>query len=175
MTAAHELGHLIATRNQPDVVDFHAAPQSREERFAAAFSYSFLMPAAFVRRRFTELRQETGAFSPRHLILLAHQLSVSEEALCRRIEESNLLPSGTWDSLRDRGFSGRIWFARFWEIEPPPKKAPPPRLWYLAGEAYRRGLLSEGQIARMLKTDRVELRAMFDALGAEEGAELDSL
>jgi len=175
MTAAHELGHLIATRNQPDVVDFHAAPQSREERFAAAFSYSFLMPAAFVRRRFAELRQETGAFSPRHLILLAHQLSVSEEALCRRIEELNLLPSGTWDSLRDRGFSGDLVRQVLGDRATSEESTFPPRVWYLAGEAYRRGLLSEGQIARMLKTDRVELRAMFDALGAEEGAELDSL
>jgi Zn-dependent peptidase ImmA (M78 family)/DNA-binding XRE family transcriptional regulator len=175
MTAAHELGHLIATRTQADVVDFHTAPQSREERFAAAFSYSFLMPAAFVRRRFAELRQETGAFSPRHLILLAHQLSVSEEALCRRLEELNLLPAGTWDSLRDRGFSGELVRRVLGDRSAPEESAVPPRLWYLAGEAYRRGLLSEGQIARMLKTDRVELRAMFDALGAEEGVELDSL
>jgi len=175
MTAAHELGHLIATRTQADVVDFHNSPQSREERFAAAFSYSFLMPAAFVRRRFAELRQESGAFSPRHLILLAHQLSVSEEALCRRLEDLNLLPSGTWDSLRDRGFSGELVRRVLGDRPAPEENAFPPRLWYLAGEAYRRGLLSEGQIARMLKTDRVELRAMFDALGAEEGVELDSL
>jgi Zn-dependent peptidase ImmA (M78 family)/DNA-binding XRE family transcriptional regulator len=175
MTAAHELGHLIATRTQADVVDFHTSPQSREERFAAAFSYSFLMPAAFVRRRFAELRQETGAFSPRHLILLAHQLYVSEEALCRRLEDLNLLPSGTWDSLRDRGFSGELVRRVLGDRPAPEESGFPPRLWYLAGEAYRRGLLSEGQIARMLKTDRVELRAMFDTLGAEEGVELDSL
>ena len=108
MTAAHELGHLIATRTQPDVVDLHAVPQSREERFAASFAYSLLMPAALLRRRFAELQQEGGAFSPRHLILFAHQLSVSEEALCRRLQELHLLPSGTWDSLRDRGFSGEL-------------------------------------------------------------------
>jgi len=76
-----------------------------------------------VRRRFAELRQETGAFSPRHLILLAHQLSVSEEALCRRLEELNLLPAGTWDSLRDRGFSGEL-VRRVWEIGPLRRKAP---------------------------------------------------
>ncbi len=175
MTAAHELGHLIATRTQPDVVDLHAVPQSREERFAAAFAYSLLMPAAFVRRRFTELHQEGVAFSPRHLILLAHQLSVSEEALCRRLEELHLLPSGTWDSLRDRGFSGELVRRVLGDNAKPEESAVPPRLWYLAAEAYRRGLLSEGQIARMLKADRVELRAMFDALGSEDGDRLDSL
>jgi hypothetical protein len=100
---------------------------------------------------------------------------VSEEALCRRIEGLNLLPSGTWDSLRDRGFSGDLVRQVLGDRAASEESNFPPRLWYLAGEAYRRGLLSEGQIARMLKTDRVELRAMFDALGAEEGAELDSL
>jgi Zn-dependent peptidase ImmA (M78 family)/DNA-binding XRE family transcriptional regulator len=175
MTAAHELGHLIATRTAPDVVDLHFGPQSREERFAAAFAYSLLMPAAFVRRRFAELRQEAGAFSPRHLILLAHQLSVSEEALCRRLEELNLLPSGTWDSLRDRGFSGELVRRVLGDKAAPAESAVPPRLWFLAAEAYRRGLLSEGQIARMLKTDRLEMRAMLDALGAEEGSGFDSL
>ena len=175
MTAAHELGHLIATRTQPDVVDLHAAPQSREERFAAAFAYALLMPAAFLRRRFAELQQESGAFSPRHLILLAHQLSVSEEAMCRRLEELHLLPSGTWDSLRDRGFSGELVRRVLGDKVTPEESTVPPRLWYLAAEAHRRGLLSEGQIARMLKTDRIELRAMLDVLGAEEGDRLDSL
>ena len=40
ITAAHELGHLIATRTQPDVVELRAVPQTREEKFAAAFSYA---------------------------------------------------------------------------------------------------------------------------------------
>ena len=175
MTAAHELGHFITTRTQADVVDFRVAPHSREERFASAFAYALLMPASFVRRRFSELRLETGAFSPRHLILLAHQLSVSEEALCRRLEELNLIPSGTWDSLRDRGFSGELVRRVLGDKAFPEESTVPPRLWFLAAEAYRRRLLSEGQIARMLKADRVELRQMLDALGAEEGDEFDSL
>jgi Zn-dependent peptidase ImmA (M78 family) len=174
ITAAHELGHLIATRSQPDVVELHAAPQSREEKFAAAFSYALLMPAALVRRRFSDLEREAGAFSPRHLILLAHQLAVSEEALCRRLEELTLLPSGTWDSLRERGFSGELVRRVLGDRVASDETAVPPRLWFLAAEAYRRGLLSEGQIARMLRAGRVEVRAMFDALGAEEGGGLDS-
>jgi hypothetical protein len=133
------------------------------------------MPAAFVRRRFAELRQEAGTFSPRHLIMLAHQLSVSEEALCRRLEELNLLPSGTWESLRDRGFSGVLVRRVLGDKAAPAEHPVPPRLWFLAAEAYRRGLLSEGQITRMLKSDRLEIRTMLDDLGAEEGMALDSL
>jgi Zn-dependent peptidase ImmA (M78 family)/transcriptional regulator with XRE-family HTH domain len=174
ITAAHELGHLIATRTQPDVVELHAVPQTREERFAAAFSYALLMPAALVRRRFSDLQRETGAFAPRHLILLAHQMAVSEEALCRRLEELSLLPAGTWESLRDRGFSGELVRRVLGDRAAPEASAVPPRQWFLAAEAYRRGLLSEGQIARMLRVDRVEVRGMFDALGAEEDDGVDS-
>lgn len=175
VTAAHELGHFLISRAQADVMEFGVATQSREERFATVFSYALLMPAAFVRRRFSELRQDTGAFSPRHLILLAHQLSVSEEALCRRLEELNLLPSGTWDSLRDRGFSGELVRRVLGDKASEPESVVPPRQWLLAAEAYKRGLLSEGQIGRMLRADRLEIRSMLDALGAEEGNELESL
>jgi Zn-dependent peptidase ImmA (M78 family) len=174
ITAAHELGHLIATRTQPDVVDLHSVPQTREEKFAAAFSYALVMPAALVRRRFSELQHETGVFSPRQLILLAHQLAVSEEALCRRLEELSLLPAGTWESLRDRGFSGDHVRRVLGDSSALETGGVPPRQWFLAAEAYRRGLLSEGQVARMLRADRIEVRTMFDALGAEEGNGTDS-
>jgi hypothetical protein len=39
----------------------------------------------------------------------------------------------------------------------------------LATEAYKRELLSEGQLARLLKMDRVELREMLDGLDTEGG------
>ena len=38
------------------------------------------------------------------------------------------------------------------------------RLARLAEEAYQRELLSEGQLSRMLRLDRVDLRKMFDGL-----------
>jgi len=38
----------------------------------------------------------------------------------------------------------------------------------LAAEAYRRDLLTEGQLAQMLHMDRVEVRNMVDTLGAED-------
>lgn len=175
VTAAHELGHFLVSRAYADVMDFGAGTQSREERFAAAFSYALLMPASFIRRRFSDLRQDTGGFSPRHLILLAHQLSVSEEALGRRLEELGLLPSGTWDSLRERGFSGELVRRVLGDKASETESSLPPRQWLLAGEAYKRGLLSEGQIGRMFRADRVEIRSMLDALGMEEGTELESI
>ena len=168
VTAVHELAHLITSRSQPDVVEGGTGPQSREERFASAFSYALLMPASLVRRRFSDLQRETGRFSPRHLVLLAHQFGVSEEALCRRLEELILVPSGTWDSLKDRGFSGEIVRRVLGDKADQTESAVPARVWFLAAEAYRRELLSEGQIARMLHADRLEVRTILDSLGPED-------
>ena len=42
------------------------------------------------------------------------------------------------------------------------------RLNLLAEEVYRKRLLSEGQLARLLKVDRVELRAMLAGAEPEE-------
>ena len=47
------------------------------------------------------------------------------------------------------------------------------RLALLAGEAWRRELLSEGQLMRMLHVDRIELRKMLDDLELDEGSEAD--
>jgi hypothetical protein len=46
------------------------------------------------------------------------------------------------------------------------------RLGLLADAASRKGILSEGQIARMLRLDRVEVRGMLDGLQVE-GSEAD--
>jgi Zn-dependent peptidase ImmA (M78 family) len=168
MTAAHEFWHLLSARRQPDVLSAGQTGQSREERFAAIFAVALLMPAASMRRRFEDLQRDAGRFSPRHLIVLAHQFNVSEEALCRRLQELGLLPDGTWDSLRDRGFSGDLVRQVFGDKAQEPEVTLPPRLWLLASQAYRQDLLSEGQLARLLRLDRVQVRAVFDALGDQE-------
>ncbi len=43
-----------------------------------------------------------------------------------------------------------------------------PRLAALAAEAYHRDLLSKGQLARLLRHDRVELRKMLDAADIDD-------
>jgi Zn-dependent peptidase ImmA (M78 family) len=176
LTAAHELGHLVSARRQPGVVDLASGPQSREEKYATAFGLAFMMPGPLVRQRYWEFRRETGRFSPRHLILMAHAFHVSVEAMCRRLEGFGLVPGGTWDSLKDRGFTGEA-VRQVLGDGPETEERPvvPPRLWLLAAGAYQRGLLSEGQLARMLHMDRVEVREMLDALGAEEDDDLDAI
>ena len=87
-----------------------------------------------------------------------------------------LLKKGTWESLKERGFSGE--FARTLlgqsELKPADYASTllTPRLWLLASEAYERGLVSEGQLAQMLRLSRVEVREILDTL---DGEKIDSL
>lgn len=174
MTAAHEFGHLVSSRRQPDIVD-DLSPQSREEKFATAFGLAFMAPASTVRRLFQDHRQESGRFSPRHLILMAHSLNVSQEAMCRRLEDLKLLPAGTWESLRDRGFSGELVRQILGDRPREDDMVVPPRLWMLAAEAYSKELLTEGQLAQLLRIDRVDLRRILDMLGSDDDQDLESI
>lgn len=174
MTASHEFGHLVSSRRQPDILD-DCSPLSREEKFATAFGLSFMAPAPTVRRLFQEYRQESGRFSPRHLILMAHNLNLSQESMCRRLEDLKLLPAGTWESLRDRGFSGEMVRQILGDRARNEELVVPPRLWMLAAEAFSKELLTEGQLALLLRIDRPELRRMLDMLGAGDVHDLESL
>jgi Zn-dependent peptidase ImmA (M78 family)/transcriptional regulator with XRE-family HTH domain len=177
-TAAHETAHFISTRRRPEVYDEKKA-NSREERYANAFARAFLTPARSVEQKFREITAGSDKLTRRHIILLAHNFGVSREAMVRRLEELRLAKDGTWD-----------WFQTYGGISDEQAKqvlgdligrdtekadADRPislRLVTLANEAIRQGLLSEGQLARMLHIDRVELRTMLDELQAE-GNEAD--
>lgn len=165
LTAAHEIGHFLTTRSSPDVVEESAEENSRQEKFVTSFALSFLMPAAAVRRRFRDFTAGTGKFSPRHLILMAHFFRVAVEAMCRRLEALRLLPEGTYDSLKDRGFAIEAARKAIGDLPPIERSKPPPRLMLLATDAYQKGLLTEGQLCEMLAMDRVELRTHLDLFG----------
>jgi Zn-dependent peptidase ImmA (M78 family)/DNA-binding XRE family transcriptional regulator len=168
-TGGHEFGHFVSDRGSPDVLVDNKESGLREERFAKAFGAGFLMPAPAVRQRYQEYYEGEQRFAPRHLILMAHAFHVSEEAMCRRLEDLQLLPKGTWQNLKERGFSGSHVRQVLGETLDDKAMMMPPRLWLLAVDAHRRQLLGEGQLAKMLKVDRVRLREIFDALDEEEG------
>ncbi len=168
MTAAHETGHFVGARDVPDIYEDNEETSAKEERFANAFALSLLMPAAAIRRRFAEISLEANRFSPRQLIVLSHIFHVSTEAMSRRLEGLTLLPQGTYESLRDRGLSADTVRQ---VLGDPPLDASlvlPPRLSMLAAEAYRRGLISEGQLCEMLQMNRIEARQLLDALGVQD-------
>lgn len=166
-SAAHETGHFVGTRGVPDVDSSSIDTNSREERFAKRFGFAILMPAPSVRAMFSDLIREHGRFSSRHLILVAARFGVSNEAACRRLEDLELLPSRTWESIRSRGFDGQ--FARKLLSEAglavdETDDLLTPKIWLLAAEAYERGLVTEGQLSRMLRLPRMEIRRIIDSL-----------
>ncbi len=158
---AQEYGHFLTNRFQSKVSLLglpRRAPAT--ERFADAFARCLLMPAPGLRRRFNELsRAVDGEVTAAEVCRVAHQYVVSVEAMMLRLEELGVLPGGTWDRLRDRGFKVRE-AQEILGLTPHPSSDQllPLRYQYLAARGYEEGELTEGQLARLLRVDRVLAR-----------------
>jgi len=176
-TAAHELGHYISTRNAPDSLYEGSPEQTREERYANAFARAFLTPARTVKSMFRDTTAGATNLTRRHVIVLAHGFGVSREALVRRLEELDLVPNGTWDWFERTGGitndQARQVLGENPAFDPrgeDGERSVSLRLQLLAAEAWKRDLLSEGQVVSLLKIDRVKARELIDAYEADEEA-----
>lgn len=174
-TGGHELGHFVSARRAPEVLRQDEPEDSREERYANAFGRAFLTPARAVRQKFREVTAGASHLTRRHIIILAHFFGVSREAMARRLEELELTKKGTWDWFEANGGITDVQVRQVLGdlISPDKHKADADRpttlrLNLLAAEAYRRDLLSEGQLARLLLLDRVELRGILLSSEAQE-------
>jgi Zn-dependent peptidase ImmA (M78 family)/transcriptional regulator with XRE-family HTH domain len=173
-TAAHELGHLVSTRDESEALLEDSPDQARDERYADTFARAFLTPARAVMQKFQQITVGSSHLSRRHVIMMAHAFAVSREAMVRRLEELKLARQGTWDwfcahgSITDDQARQVLGEASFQETYGTRGQEPISlRLNVLASEAWKRELLSEGQLARLLHLDRVELREVLDALDAD--------
>jgi Zn-dependent peptidase ImmA (M78 family)/transcriptional regulator with XRE-family HTH domain len=169
---AHEYAHFLAQRSSTEVTrlgGYQRVPAG--ERFADAFAENFLMPASGLKRRFHEIRQaRQHGVTPADLLHLADRYQVSLEALVRRLENLGLLRPHTLDKLVNAGF--RVGEARqMLELAalPADDEMLPLRYRYLAVEAHLRGEVSEGQFARLLRTDRVAARSLAQHLSIRVG------
>lgn len=174
-SGGHELGHLVSVRREPEVLHANEPETTREERYATAFARSFLTPAGAVRQKFQEVTAGSTHLTRRHVIVLAHFFGVSREAVVRRLEELGLTKKGTWDWFAANGGITEEQVRQvLGDLRTPDQhkaEADRPttlRLNLLAAEAYRRELLSEGQLSRLLRLDRIELRDMLSDLPEEE-------
>lgn len=174
-TAAHELGHLVSTRMQAEVSEIDELESSREEKYANAFARGFLTPAQAVRQKFEEVTAGASSLTRRHVIVLAHFFHVSREAMVRRLEELRLTKRGTWDWFQANGnitddhvrqVLGDV--AQNDRMKDDAALPVPIRTGLMAYQAAKRGLLSEGQISRMLRLDRVKVRDILMDIDAEE-------
>ncbi len=180
-SAAHELGHFVGTRQSPEVLEENEKFQSREERYAHAFGRAFLTP----RKSFEAAWRQLIAGSEitrRPIIVQAHHFRISREACVRRLEELGMVKRGAWDKLQAHG---SITSAQVREvlgeaaIKPDPAKSDADRpvshrMSFMAYTAWKRDLMSEGQLAELLRIKRLELRALLDQMEIEE-SETDDL
>lgn len=179
-SAAHECGHLVSTRNMPEVLHTDEVMTSREERYADAFGRAFLTPPRAVMQKFEEVRAGSDLLTRRRVIILAHFFGVSREAMVRRLEELELVKTGTWDWFQANGgitdehvkqVLGDLSVADNQKADA--DRPTTLRLNMLAAEAYRQDLLTEGQLSELLDLKRIELRELLDDLEIE-GSEADA-
>jgi Zn-dependent peptidase ImmA (M78 family) len=174
VTAAHELGHLLCSRHKPDVLNEAASERSPEERYCNAFARNLLMPMRAISQKFNELTAGSSRLTRRHIIILAHYFGISREAVVRRLEELGLVKRGSWDWFEENGGitdeHARQVLGDLIAPDASKTEADRPttlRLSMLAAEVHRRSLLSEGQLTRLLRLSRVELRELLDGVEVE--------
>ena len=147
-TTAHELAHLLVD-DRSVICDL--LMDADDERYANVFAANFLMPADSLQAEFENLLRAKGALDDADFGRIAGDYGVSLEALGRRLEEIEMLPSGTTDRKvrlweQQRSFSGRntnpLWRRRLGN-----------RFTAQALEAHTKGLISLGKFASLLDID----------------------
>ena len=157
----HEYGHFLVDRHKPGID--YLSDEGRKpanERFADAFMMAFLVPQGGVRRKFNDILSTTHDFQVADLVRLANFYYVSVQAMALRLEGLGLIGKGWWNYLIELGFKASDVKAN---LELPSHASEgedpyPERYKFLAVHAYQRGLISEGRLARYLRTDRVSAR-----------------
>lgn len=163
---AHGYLHFLAHRHKP-VYDYDGQYQRmpESERLAEAFPKYFLMPTSGLLQRFNDMYRIHGKFTPTNLFTLAHYYGVAIQSLVYRLEELQLLPTGTWDKLSDRGLKVRKVQQELGLKDIPQRTNRfPIHYQHLAIEALDQGLITEGRFAALLGVDRLESRRLAEIL-----------
>ncbi|GFZ92336.1 XRE family transcriptional regulator [Okeania sp. KiyG1] len=166
---AHGYLHFLAHRRKSVVglIEGQYKRMPESERLAEAFPKYFLMPTSGLLKRFNDMCRENKnqKFTPTNLFTLAHYYGVSVEALTYRLEEMELLPSGTWERLRDRGLKVRkVQEELGFKAIPQRIDITPVHYQHLAIEALGQGIITEGRFADFLNVDRLEARHIANIL-----------
>ncbi|NEO52582.1 MAG: ImmA/IrrE family metallo-endopeptidase [Okeania sp. SIO3B5] len=164
---AHGYLHFLAHRRKSVVGliegQYKKIPES--ERLAEAFPKYFLMPTSGLLKRFYDMYRESKNFTPTNLFILARYYGVSVEAIANRLEEIELLPSGTWERLHYGGLKVRkVQEELGLEAILPHADTTPVYYQHLAIEALDLGLITEGRFADFLNVDRLEARHIANTL-----------
>lgn len=158
---AHEYGHVIVDRYKPGI-DYlnRAGRKPANEHFVEAFSMAFLMPGTGVRRHFQDVYNATEDFQVGDLVRLSSLYAVSVQAMALRLESLALIPKGTWDYLVEQGFKANTAKRELNLIASDAGHEPayPERYKLLAVHAFISERITESQLMRFLRCDRIEAR-----------------
>ena len=182
-SAGHEVGHFSGTRRTPEVLEEDEKFLSRDERYANAFGRALLTPSESFEESFRQLIEITGKTTRRLIILLSQQYNISRQACGLRLEELGLAKKGTWEWFQR---NGGITDDHVREVLGEMANRPDPaktdanrpishRMSLMAHAAWKRTLMSEGQLADLLRVGRVELRKTIDQIELEESETYDLL
>ena len=173
------MGHFMSSRRSPEILHRNETENTREERYANAFARAFLTPARGLMQKFHEVTAGSDRLTRRHVIILAHFFGVSREAIVRRLEELVLTKPGTWDWFESQGGvtdeQGRQVLGDLVGVgqgKGRGRSTHDTASKLARAEAHRQGLLSEGQLGRLLHLNRIELRGILDNQ-ENEGIEAD--
>jgi len=174
-TAIHEYAHFLVDRDQAEVTVLRKRSRlPRSERFADAFASSFLMPAPGLIRKFEGLRRaKSEGITPSDVLALAHHYAVSFDAMMIRLESLNLLPGGTREYLKERGFrpdEGKKLLGLAIEER---YDIGPRRYLTLCAQAHQAGFLSEGEVAEHLGLSLVDARDAVQRILSQSDVSLD--
>ena len=134
------------------------------------------MPTSRLLKQFKDMHRSHGKFTPTKLFTLAHYYGVSVSALVYRLEDMGLLPSGTWDRLRDRGLKVRkVQQELGLEAIMQRTDVTPIHYQHLAIEALDQGLITEGRFANFLDVDRLEARRIAEVLREHSSGTLEDI
>lgn len=129
------------------------------EKLAESFSKHFLMPKNSVISTFSKIKQK-GKFTVTDLLTIGDMYGVGVETISLRLEELKLLPTGTWNNIKSRGFKVREaqekLGLRLKEIERGDKY--PIRYKKLAIDALENTLISEEKFCELLGVSIFEAR-----------------
>ena len=163
---AHEYGHFLMHRYQAEITVLETRHMNAgKERITDAFAENFLMPSSGLNRRFSEVhRSSPKGVTLAGIVSLADLYRVSVQALVLRMENLRRLPAGIWQRLVTEGFEVRkaqqlLGIDSEGQIE----DLFPQRYVALATSAFRRGDVSEGQLAKFLQTDRLSARSIAES------------
>lgn len=160
----HEVGHFLRDREAGDVFPTTGHPRSDpSEVFSESFACEFLLPHSGLAKRVGDIqRVNGGAFTPLDIVELADVYQVSFEALTLRLEELGVLYRGTYERLKLRKFRTSEARAKLGLVKSK-EEVPvlPKRYVALALRAYACELITEGDLAEYLETDRVAARGIY--------------